>query len=199
MGSLEKNVKSEAFAESSERVGLQIDELLQHPPSASKEFVEFADSIVPAGVLQIVPTDKDHINGTFSFCRSVGMDKMRVQRSIADGCFQTLRAIALVQLGQHVGPTLNRSVAGLTTEDRIPGITLTEPHECIEDNQCPFYSVAGTRLLCPFRDDRIKDEGVRKVRDVCANDVDHADLSAELFERTLSPAPAKARAAAAGR
>ena len=196
--SLEKNVKSKAFAESSERVGLQIDELLQHPPSASKEYVEFVDSIVPAGVLQIVPTDKDHINGTFSFCRSVGMDKVRVQRSIADGCFQTMRAIALVQLGQHVGPTLNRSVAGLTPR-RIPEITVTEPHECIEDKQCPFYSVAGTRLVCPFRDDRITDAGVRKVRDVCANDWDHIDLSAKLFEKTLSPAPVKARAAAAGR
>ncbi len=88
---------------------------------------------------------------------------------------------------------------GGTNATRIPGITLTEPHECIEDNQCPFYSVAGKRLVCPFRDDRITEAGVRKVRDVCANDWDHVDLSARLFEKTLSPAPLKARAAAAGR
>src|SRR5207245_6162818 len=58
---------------------------------------KFMDAMVPAAVLKIAPTDRDHINDTFAFCSATGVNKTRVGKSIADGCFQTLRSLCDVQ------------------------------------------------------------------------------------------------------
>ena len=52
----------------------------------------YLETTVNGAILKIDPTDRNHINGTFAFCRSTGMKVGTIQNSIADGCFQSLGA-----------------------------------------------------------------------------------------------------------
>lgn len=51
-----------------------------------------------AAVLPVFPVDEKHLNGTFQFCASLGMQRERIALSIGDGCFQTLKSLAEKQL-----------------------------------------------------------------------------------------------------
>jgi hypothetical protein len=169
--SLEKNVKTKAFATAAERTGVQTERLLAGPPSrATREFVDFVDGTVAAGVLEIVPTDTEHINPTFACCRSVGMDVKRVQRSIADGCFQTMRSIALAQKKGEDSKMLRAAIEGL--KDRVPEIHL-RTQQGAEDH-CPYFETdAKDPISCPFVAAGGEDGRIRRIRNVCADDGQH--------------------------
>jgi len=183
--SLEKNVKSKSFARTSERIGALIDLLLQHPPARDDdEFIDFVDRTVPAGILQIVPTDKAHINPTFAFCRSVGMEKERVKRSIADGCFQTLRSIAAAQKGGEQFPMLESSVAALTNAGRVPPVAHAGRPRDPGPHLCPFFDESlrvpekdgiarWEPVTCPFTAAAGGNRAMRDIRHVCASDKEH--------------------------
>jgi len=181
--SLQKNVKSKSFAETSERVGEQTEQLLKMSKlPIHEEFISFADSAVPAGVLQIIPTDTEHVNPTFAFCKSVGMERDRVQRSMADGCFQTMRSIVRVP-ETHKNGVLRTSVECLTgdriprlrrslAQDRSPGLL-----DCVYYQLFDQLSDRWVAVKCPFAAAAAGDMAITGVRTVCAKDVSHRWLA----------------------
>jgi hypothetical protein len=50
--------------------------------------------IINAAILPVFPASADHLNPTFAFSPSTGFVPERVGRSIGDGCYQTLLALA---------------------------------------------------------------------------------------------------------
>jgi predicted acylesterase/phospholipase RssA len=187
--SLAKNVKSKSFAETAERVGKQTGQLLaKKPEKLTPDEVRFIDSMVPAGVLQVIPTDKEHINPTFAFCRSAGMQKARVQRSIADGCFQTLRSLAQAQRVTGRSEMLEASVKGLSALGRIPAVAAVQKRENPGARNCPFFKAArhvpdgpGAAQLweavtCPFALASEGESDVGEIQHVCIQDKAHTRL-----------------------
>jgi predicted acylesterase/phospholipase RssA len=149
--SLQKNVKIETFRQVSMRVSEQIGALLAGGPPKAFRNSRFIDSVVHASVLQVVPTDKDHINPTFAFSASTGLDPKRVAFSIADGCFQTFQTLAEAQKEEPESRSLAaRSVAGLTAAGRIPEIRRLPARKKERDGTCPYFTVRGKPHPCPF-------------------------------------------------
>lgn len=149
--SLQKNVKIETFRQVSMRVSEQIGALLAGGPPKAFRNSRFIDSVVHASVLQVVPTDKHHINPTFAFSASTGLDPKRVAFSIADGCFQTFKTLAEAQREPEEGRSLAaRSVAGLTAAGRIPEIRRLPTRRKGRDGTCPYFTVRGKPHPCPF-------------------------------------------------
>jgi hypothetical protein len=94
---LSTNSKLETFLGSAERAKNALQDIADSRNVANLRGmgaadVEFLARAISPAILKISPTDKDHINPTFAFCKSAGMDPDRVRRSIADGCFRTLTA-----------------------------------------------------------------------------------------------------------
>ncbi|MDP9114638.1 MAG: patatin-like phospholipase family protein, partial [Acidobacteriota bacterium] len=115
--------------------------------SAPPAVGDFMDGIVNAAVLKITPTDKDHLNGTFAFAKSVGFSQDKVAKSIADGCFQTLGAL----IEPH-GELAATSVGELQAAGRIAALSAAPAHDRAGDGDCPFYRYSdGMRTFrCPF-------------------------------------------------
>ena len=104
---------------------------------------EFLHGLVNPGVLPIYPADPEHLNGTFHFCASVGMERKRVYRSIANGCFQTLGTLAdeLKASDDDTRPSENvtlRSVGALLHEGLIPQIQWSS-RQIRQEGYCPFF------------------------------------------------------------
>lgn len=136
---LENNVKIRAFEECSNRIHKQLDRLLDPKSLYSVPSNRgFIDGVVDAATLAVYPGDADHLNPTFAFCRSTGFKSWRVQKSIADGCFQTF-----AKLVESMGPvssiSLARAVEGLVQSGRLPKIEWS-PHKAeTKRGQCPFF------------------------------------------------------------
>lgn len=95
---LDANLKIKDFQLAATRIHAQIDRLLQNRPVAlSGKNLRQLKVVVDAAVLPVFPTDQQHLNGTFAFSRTLGLQKERIQTSAADGCFQTLATIARAQ------------------------------------------------------------------------------------------------------
>jgi predicted acylesterase/phospholipase RssA len=177
-GSLRENLKIRGFEWSSERVHRQIERLLQAPglstlPPALRGEV---DDIVDAAVLPVFPVDREHLNPTFAFARSRGLASSRVARSIANGCFETFRALAVGNA--EVSPLVARAFVGLA--DRRPRIAprLSEDRASDGDaSTCPWWTrEGGERFDCPFAKNP-KPDGVSDptlVYRTCAHDPLHA-------------------------
>jgi predicted acylesterase/phospholipase RssA len=116
---LQQNVKIRAFEDASAKVNSQIGRLIAAAKQPNEEDSVFIDNIVNVAVLPVFPTDDNHLNKTFAFCASMGLRAERVQLSIADGCFQTLRALLE---GQRRGPAdlAGRAVTTFTQARQIP-------------------------------------------------------------------------------
>lgn len=129
---------------------------------------QFLNGIVNAAVLPVYPADAGHLNGTYEFCGTMGMDVAKIRRSIADGCFQTMLAIAQ---GQEQGPDsmAGRSLGALTAMGRVPRITF-ERGRANHDGACPFFRVQGQLLRCPFH-------GIEKIYETCGEDPVHLGAS----------------------
>lgn len=155
-GSLKNNVKIRAFERGATRIHAQVERLLQAPPAASARLdPAFVNSIVDAGVLPIFPADDQHLNPTFAFCRTLGLTRERVLRSIANGCFQSLAALADAQRPAE-SSLAAKSVRNLVRLKRIPRVGVTTTRELLQPPTCPYFRLdpastgAWTAVTCPF-------------------------------------------------
>ena len=108
--------------------------------------------------MPVYPADEDHLNGTYEFCAAMGMDRDRIRRSIADGCFQTLIGIARAQ-EEVPHSMISRSVSALTAMGRVPGIVIEYKPSAKHYGRCPFFRLRteaeDTKSIenCPFEGD----------------------------------------------
>jgi len=160
--SLKENVKIRAFQNASATVDRQLGRLLAVTGrSASEplpEEIEFLKGAVNAAVLPVFPTDLDHLNPTFAFCRTLGLDPARVELSVADGCFRTLEALR-VQPGQESSAApVAKSLRALRRASQVPGWNQKAPLPIVEErlsslrgsDDCPFFTIDRQTLVCPF-------------------------------------------------
>jgi hypothetical protein len=93
------------------------------------------------------------------------MDRDRIRRSIADGCFQTMLGIAR---GQAEGPysMAGRSIAALTATGRVPEIVIDYKASAKHYGRCPFFRVGSQSIACPF-------EGMHGIYRTCSEDLVH--------------------------
>jgi hypothetical protein len=97
----------------------------------------------------VFPASVYHLNGTFAFCKAMNLDADRVCTSIADGCYQTLRALSREQAEASQEGGANRleekemlttkSVMALVREGRIPKLRRRKVILLIGGNKCPFF------------------------------------------------------------
>ena len=156
-----------------ERAAIQIDRQLAQlreeadPCDArlAKEQEEYLNGIVNAAVMPVYPADGDHLNGTYEFCAAMGMDRDKIRRSIADGCFQTMLGVARAQ---EEGPysMTGRSIAALTKLGRVPEIVMERERSAKHYGQCPFFRIGGQSIPCPF-------EGMHGIYRTCGEDLVH--------------------------
>lgn len=157
---LKKNLKIESFEKVADLIDSLVTRLTSLARSGRSADAKFLDGIVHAGVLKIVPTDEAHLNPTFAFSATTGFEKKRVQRAIADGCHQTLKALADAQAGVDSIPKVTmRSVRALSEAGKIPWIASRSPLGIFNQRRsCPYFLRApGGRIAesfdvfpCPF-------------------------------------------------
>ncbi|WP_224240900.1 patatin-like phospholipase family protein [Hyalangium gracile] len=173
-GSLKDNVKIRAFEGASLRVRGQVGRLLKAPPrelSAGQQ--DFIDEIVDPLVLPVFPASHAHLNGTFAFSRSMGLEGDRVRRSIADGCFQTLRQVASPQNVLDDGTQAN--LADLQRTGRIPEIVRKpqpRPAGAESASLCPFFKKGHEDIVCPFAR-KAAGTDLSQVMGICRKDPQH--------------------------
>jgi predicted acylesterase/phospholipase RssA len=200
--SLQYNVKIRAFQDSADLVYAEIESLLKAVPSGvslSFRSAALIDGIVEASVLPVFPTDRDHLNPTYAFCASMGLDRERVQRSIANGCFQTFGAFASAQSAEPPPDLIQaaRSVGPLQDAGRIPTIAWTGRRRRRAQTKgcCPYFRHSRERqarkpgepsshavgglvreFLCPFFEAGTPPS--RAIYEVCCADLKHGKESA---------------------
>ena len=144
-GALQDNVKIRDFQGIAGTVSQQLDLFFASSPDPARVDREFIDGIVDATVLPVFPVDSDHLNPTYAFCASTGMKAERVQKSIADGCFQTFAALAQAQSKSLKDgddcKQASRSVTKLKEKGRIPEIRWARESggEISGRGHCPFF------------------------------------------------------------
>ncbi|MBI1749930.1 MAG: patatin-like phospholipase family protein [Acidobacteria bacterium] len=139
--SLENNVKIRSFEYASKRIHNQIARYVAgttRPHPADTTALHPADRMVDAAVLPVFPASPEHLNGTFAFCASTGLNQGRVLKSIADGCYQTMLALARAQV-QTETSLAAESIRGLTAVKKIPAIKRLEKKENVNISRCPFF------------------------------------------------------------
>jgi predicted acylesterase/phospholipase RssA len=167
--SLEDNEKIYGMERASNQIDRQMGQLREEadPCDAAlpQEQEEFLNGIVNAAVMPVYPADANHLNGTYEFCAAMGMDRDKIRRSIADGCFQTMLGIARAQ---EEGPysMAGRSIAALTAMGRVPGIAMARKRAAKHYGQCPFFIVDSQPIPCPF-------EGMHGIYRTCREDLVH--------------------------
>jgi hypothetical protein len=111
------------------------------------EFIEpkVVRGYVNGAVLPVFPTDAEHLNGTFAFCKSTGMKDERLVLSVADGCYQTFKAFA--EADRDVSEGLKQSLSRL--QGRVPKISKAESEEASAE-RCPFFRISEEKFQCPF-------------------------------------------------
>jgi hypothetical protein len=142
---------------------------------------DFVDGFVNAAVMPIFPADNDHLNGTFQFCKSLGLDREKVLRSVADGCYQTLKGLAAARKGRNAASEhVHRSMKALcikrkSSGEKIPLIQVQKNGQYLDYGDCPFFISDGHTFVCPFaKEETVKAyERTRKVYEMCANDLAH--------------------------
>jgi len=167
--SLEDNEKIYGMERAAAGIDRQLGQLREEHDSGdaalAKEQEEFLNGIVNAAVMPVYPADADHLNGTYEFCAAMGMDRDKIRRSIADGCFQTMLGIARAQ---EEGPysMTGRSIAALTALGRVPEIVIEREQSPKHYGRCPYFRVAGQSIPCPF-------EGMHGIYRTCGEDLVH--------------------------
>jgi predicted acylesterase/phospholipase RssA len=167
--SLEDNEKIYGMERASIGVDRQLGQLREEVDAGdaglAKEQEEFLNGIVNAAVMPVYPADADHLNGTYEFCAAMGMDRDKIRRSIADGCFQTMLGVARAQ---EEGPysMTGRSIAALTALGRVPEIVVERKASAKHYGRCPYFRVAGQPIPCPF-------EGMHGIYRTCREDLVH--------------------------
>jgi len=155
---LSANVKIRDFQLAAFRVHGQIEKLTNTPSWKPGLNHSFVDSIVDAAVLPIFPTDREHLNPTFAFCRSLNLRPDRVLSSVADGCYQTLCALADASVRVPAAPVASeedlsaQSVRQLVSLGRMSSVqrAQTAVNARASDGKCPFFRLNNQGFLCPF-------------------------------------------------
>lgn len=139
----------------------------------TKNELIFLNRFVPAVVVDITPIDRAHINPTFAFCKTLGLGPLRVQSSIADGRFQTLRELermgrAPASKEPAIGQLL-REKGLLATQELVT----TRNCQGQEPAHCPYLEISGAPFECPFS--KMTGESAHVFK-VCKNDPAHREL-----------------------
>ncbi len=168
-GKLSVNSKVKSFTNSSAYIQRTLSEIVlahsQKPTSIDVRNLSLLDGAVNAQVMNILPTDANHINPTFAFCRSTGFEKDKVRLSIADGCFQSLFQFQTLNGQRNLDKVLERSIVPLLQVDARPDIAAPD---------CPWFKTAQGPLPCPFAD-AANSGDVQEIRTVCKNDAKHQE------------------------
>ena len=166
---LSANVKLFSFCQSAElvqkQVGRYLDAFADHRDEVDAKFV---NSIVPNCVLPILPTDPEHLNGTFAFSRSTGLRPERVRLSIADGCFRTLLELSDRPAAPRA-PSLHTSLASARRAGLIAIITRV-PDPVPHSTRCPYFQIDGESFECHFTQGQ---SPVAEVHQACCADKSH--------------------------
>ncbi len=168
---LRANVKLHSFCQSAELVNKQIVRYLEaYEDCPGAVDAKFVNSIVPNCVLPILPTDPEHLNGTFAFSRSTGLKPERVMKSIADGCFRTLLELSdqpANERPESLKRALERARASRLMAEvrRVP-----EPAPVAGSTDCPYFRVDGQALACHFTQGS---DPVPGVHTSCCGDATH--------------------------
>lgn len=201
---LQNNIKIEGFVDSSNRIHHQLDVLLDTKNDYTRpSCADTVNGIVDAATLPVYPSDQEHLNPTFAFCASTGFRPDRAMRSVADGCFQTFRALVDCYTTppsvNDRNPMLRKAVTALQ-DRRLPTIDWNRTQEL--NGECPYFvhstdlylsikekkfhsSHRLQRFACPFykaweltrdREDR-GGEGALQVYSYCCSDKDHKQLA----------------------
>jgi predicted acylesterase/phospholipase RssA len=165
--SLSVDSKVETFVNAAEKTQRILAEIAATGGGAmTPEDLQAADGAVTAAILKILPADKEHINPTFAFCRSAGMNRETVSRSISHGCFRSLAAFVDAQTNPDTSATFQRRFAAGGQGPLQRGSSTPGPRHC------PYFSFANGPLACPFDQDGMADP-VRAIRSTCAADKVH--------------------------
>ena len=97
------------------------------------------------------------------------MDKERVRRSIAHGCFRSLAAFVEARTDPATSATFQRKFA------RGEFGPLERRQKPAGPRECPYFSFADGPVQCPFDQKDMADE-VRSIRSTCAKDKVHIGL-----------------------
>ncbi|MGH9659447.1 MAG: patatin-like phospholipase family protein, partial [Bryobacteraceae bacterium] len=127
-GELASNEKIYGFQLASRKVGRMLAKILTARPGGGSSAL--LDGTVYSEIVPVYPADRSHLNGTFQFCAATGLRRDRVQRSIADGCFQTLHTLAVAQRSGAASPHV--------AARRLPLIQI-ERKTARSEGQCPFF------------------------------------------------------------
>jgi hypothetical protein len=173
--SLSVNSKVETFVKAADRTQHILKGIASTDGSGlSPERARIADHAVTSTILKIVPADPEHINPTFAFCRSAGMDKNKLRRSIADGCFQSLRAFLQARNDPETRATFDlKKFRPLDYEFDKTGCAI-----------CPYFRFDDGPLECPFDGAGMADE-VRRIRQVCATDYVHVQSLEDIRKKKM--------------
>ena len=133
---LQNNIKIKSFEQVLSSLDEQVQKLVLNAQkddgkqNAAKLNFKLLDQIVNASVLPVYPVDPQHLNGTFAFCASTGLNRERLKDSMSNGCFQTLRAFVDPGSSSSVyredaDSSLKRSLGALR-RDKIPAVSWNE-------------------------------------------------------------------------
>ncbi|HYL78566.1 MAG TPA: patatin-like phospholipase family protein [Bryobacteraceae bacterium] len=169
---LADNSKIEGFLNASHVIYRQFDKLVKTGRGTRFKDPDFVRGLVNAGVLPVFPSDKNHLNKTFAFCKTTGMAAEKVLGSIADGCFQTFRTLIRAKTKGSV--EVKESLRRLQKEKRIPELEAIKPGTRLERlmnwarnlpknasdlrkvfaeervDLCPYFTMRGEAFECPF-------------------------------------------------
>jgi len=147
---LKDNSKIHSFVNAAHVGSRQLGELAGTNEAASFQDRNFVRAYVHSAVLPVFPSDAEHLNPTFAFCRSTGMKPARLASSIADGCFQTFQTLADARDygSDSVRKSLDRVYDSRPAIKQITSLALPVPGG--NPGTCPFFHLAGKSFDCPF-------------------------------------------------
>ena len=189
---LRDHVKIRSVERASRAVDRQIERLwsaARDAGSMDEEQRKLVAGLVSAAILPVFPTSPEHLNPTFAFSPSTGFSPERVSRSIADGCYQTMRGLSLDTTRLDSGQ-LARALNAVRGVGKLQGL-----HRRVSDDPgkrrkelgtglCPFYEKvnketgAPERFECPFvvsKDQAARSEVYRQ----CISDPVHGHAPAK--------------------
>jgi len=165
---LRSNIKTRGVVDQSERVHSQIERLLRGTPAALASVPRrHLDLLLDGAVLSIFPSDEEHLNPTFAFCRTMGLDHDRILRSIANGCFRTLARIAEARQGDGL------VAKALQLDDGAMGRRVAEVAWRSQRGsapECQYFTRDGRPFECPFMQ---AGSDAIEVRTTCVEDHQH--------------------------
>jgi len=198
---LQKNLKIKAYEALSEQVSehfLFLEKLVNAQKACGAPInADYLNGLVNSVLLPVYPTDQAHLNGTFQFCSSLGRKLEVINQSMADGCFRTLRELAIA-FSPQAKPNRSKTVWGLaeTNPSNLPVLVHQRPScggQVAPENRkyvCPFYAKYENKrrveFHCPFSE---TDNGAT-LFETCIKDRKHKDVyKSDLVQIAKEPSP----------